>query len=38
LQIWDYFNVIGDRGDGPAFVEGIPMDEEQQYFPGARLK
>lgn len=22
----------------PSFVEGIPMSEPQQYFPGARIK
>lgn len=35
---WDYLNVIGDRGDGPAFIPGTRMDEEQPYFPGAKIK
>ncbi|WOO79169.1 Acetoacetyl-CoA synthetase [Vanrija pseudolonga] len=34
---WDYFGLIGDRGAGPSFVRGIPMDEPQQYFPNARI-
>lgn len=35
---WDYFKLVGDRGNGPAFVEGIPMDEPQKLFPGAKFK
>lgn len=35
---WDYLNIIGDRGDGPSFVPGTPMDEEQPYFRTAKIK
>ncbi|BEI95588.1 hypothetical protein CcaverHIS631_0105370 [Cutaneotrichosporon cavernicola] len=34
---WDYLGLIGERGDGPAFIPGVPMDQEQPYFPTARI-
>ncbi len=35
---WDYLGIIGERGDGPAFIPGTRMDEEQPYFPKAKIK
>ena len=34
-SIWDYFGVLGDRGDGPA-LEGGPMPDVR-WFPGATI-
>jgi acetoacetyl-CoA synthetase len=34
-SLWDYFDVLGDRGEGPAFVDG-PMPDVA-WFPGAAL-
>ena len=34
--VWDYGEVIGDRGDGPVLVDGDRMPGAQ-WFPGARL-
>ena len=34
--IWEYGAVIGDRGDGPALVDGDRM-QGAKWFPGARL-
>ena len=34
--IWDYGEVIGDRGDGPVLVDGDRMPGAK-WFPGARL-
>ena len=34
-SIWDYFDVLGDRGDGPALTDGIMPDVH--WFPGAAL-
>jgi acetoacetyl-CoA synthetase len=34
-SLWDYFDVLGDRGEGPAFVDG-PMPDVA-WFPGAVL-
>jgi acetoacetyl-CoA synthetase len=33
--IWDYFDVLGDRGDGPALTDGTMPDVH--WFPGATL-
>jgi acetoacetyl-CoA synthetase len=33
--VWDYFDVLGDRGDGPALVGEVMPDV--QWFPGATL-
>ena len=34
--VWDYGEVIGDRGDGPVLVDGDRMPGAK-WFPGARL-
>jgi acetoacetyl-CoA synthetase len=34
-SLWDYFDVLGARGEGPAFVDG-PMPDVA-WFPGATL-
>jgi len=34
-SIWDYFDVLGDRGDGPALTDGTMPDVH--WFPGATL-
>jgi len=34
-SIWDYFEVLGDRGDGPALTGGTMPDVH--WFPGATL-
>jgi acetoacetyl-CoA synthetase len=34
-SIWDYFDVLGDRGDGPALTGGVMPDVH--WFPGAAL-
>ena len=34
--IWDYGEVVGDRGDGPVLVDGDRMPGAK-WFPGARL-
>ena len=34
--VWEYGEVIGDRGDGPVLVDGDRMPGAQ-WFPGARL-
>jgi len=34
-SIWDYFDVLGDRGDGPALTAGIMP--HVHWFPGATL-
>ena len=34
--VWDYGEVIGDRGDGPILVDGDRMPSAK-WFPGARL-
>jgi acetoacetyl-CoA synthetase len=34
-SIWDYFDVLGDRGDGPALTGGTMPDVH--WFPGASL-
>ena len=34
-SIWDYFDILGDRGDGPALAGG-PMPDVH-WFPGATI-
>jgi acetoacetyl-CoA synthetase len=34
-SIWEYFDVLGDRGDGPALTDGMMPDVH--WFPGATL-
>ena len=34
--VWDYGEVIGDRGDGPILIDGDRMPGAK-WFPGARL-
>ena len=34
--VWEYGSVVGDRGDGPALVDGDRMPGAK-WFPGARL-
>jgi acetoacetyl-CoA synthetase len=34
-SIWDYFDVLGDRGDGPALTGGTMPD--MHWFPGASI-
>ncbi|MBO3745029.1 acetoacetate--CoA ligase [Streptosporangiaceae bacterium NEAU-GS5] len=33
-SIWDYFDVVGERGDGPVLSGAMP---DVEWFPGARL-
>ncbi len=35
-RAWDFLGVIGERGDGPAFVQGERF-ETSQFYPGALL-
>ncbi|MGO9170832.1 MAG: acetoacetate--CoA ligase [Rhodomicrobium sp.] len=35
-KAWDFFGVIGDRGDGPVFAPGKRF-EDARFFEGARL-
>jgi acetoacetyl-CoA synthetase len=34
-SVWDYFDVLGDRGDGPPLTAGVMPDVH--WFPGATL-
>lgn len=36
-EVWDYFGIIGEKGEGPVYVPGATLDQPQQFFPNSKF-